>query len=889
MRRAGGTSGAQGRLLDAVLTSAELRARRRSLGLTQAGLASTLGVTPNTVARWERGEQAIGHPERIERALCQLACDRPGGIAAGSQILGNLPAELSSIVGRAEELRDLRQRLRSTRLLTLTGPGGVGKTRLAVRLAGATRPHFPHGVWFVDLAPIIDSGRVAEAVGAVLGVQDRGRENTEHELSEYLAARRVLLVLDNCEHLVDACADLVATLLARCPGVQILATSRESLSVSGEIVWPVPPLEIATQFDCSNIADAVQLFVVRAQAVRPNFVLTTDNVSAVTEACRCLDGIPLALELAAAQMRTFGPEHLPALLADRFRMLTGTNRGSPPRQRALRATIDWSYDLLKPDERQLLNRLSVFAGGWTLESAQVVRGSADDGDEVPSLISRLVASSLVIAEQGSDGDMRFRLLETIRQYAADRLVESGEERTLLQQHAFHFLDLVREFGSENALLGATAEACIARIERELDNIRTAFRWAMNAGEASLAIGLAEAMSHFWETRGYYREGRRWLEAVLVLSEAAGPKRTRAALLYGLARCAHRQGDFDMGGALQQESLAISRAIDDPVGEANALFGLAFNASGRGQHELARTRYTEALSLYRRSGNRLREASSLVSLAVDALRRGDYALARSHSSAAGVLAQALGSERIRAGALQRFGEAAYAQGDFVVAERALREAVGILRRIGVQWRLGYTLEALAVLVADGGRREEAWGLLLEAAQVHQTTGEAPGVISCVEALASLVAPHAPDVALTAAGAVEQTRHALGLQSSPRERQRLRSWQPGARAALGGFEAEQAVQEGRLLPIDDALARVVQSGYRAPSKLSSRAGGLTLREREVLNLLAGGATNREIADALVVSIRTVERHVTNIYAKIGARGRADATAYALRHSLLDASPA
>jgi predicted ATPase len=421
----------------------------------------------------------------------------------------NLPAPITSFIGRERELADIQQFLAAARLVTLTGAGGVGKTRLALRAAAEAAGGYADGVWLVELAPLADPALVPHAVAAALGVRDKAGLPLRQTLKQWIGAKRTLLLLDNCEHLAEGCADFVEDLLGGCPSLQVLATSREPLGASGEVVWRVPSLDLpdahtAATTDQVNAHAATQLFVERARAARPDFVVTSQNASAIVELCRRLDGIPLAMELAATRIRLLSIENISARLDDRFRLLSEGRRTAPPRQQTLRATLDWSYALLEDSERQLFNRLSVFAGGWTLEAAEAVcAGEGIDPADVLNLMGRLVDQSLVMAdERGSQ--VRYRLLETVREYAAEKLVGSGVSAIIGGRHRDWFLAQ-----AERSRWDIFDPDHVAWLGRELDNFRVALRWSIQRGEVEVGLRLANATSAFWYQVGAYTEGRSW--------------------------------------------------------------------------------------------------------------------------------------------------------------------------------------------------------------------------------------------------------------------------------------------------------------------------------------------------------------------------------------------
>jgi predicted ATPase/class 3 adenylate cyclase len=581
----------------------------------------------------------------------------------------NLPQQVTSFIGREREMEEVKELLGTTRLLTITGTGGTGKTRLAFRVAGDLVPEYPDGVWSVELAPLADPGLVPAAVALAVGVrEERDRPLTE-TLVSVLKPKRLLLVLDNCEHLLAACAGLADTLLRSCPAVRMLATSREGLNVPGETSYRLrtlsapDPRQLPSTPDGLIQYEAVRLFAARASAVVPTFTVSGENAPSIAQICCRLDGIPLALELAAARVKALSPEKINERLDDRFRLLTGGARTALPRQQTLRALIDWSYDLLSPAERALLRRLSVFAGSWTLEAAEAVCsdfgfrildfGLGDDpsaiqnpkseiqNTDVLDLLTALIEKSLVVYE-GEKGE-RYRLLETVRQYARDRVVESGEEGLLQRRHLEFFVGFAER--AEPELIRADQTEWLDRLEEEHDNLRAALACCLGqlpvtSGQLSvrsntedrqlttdncqLATGLrlAGTLWWFWLVRSYFTEGREWLERAAARG-AAAPASARATVLHGAAYLARVQGQLDHAKALAGQALKLWQELGDKQGIAWALYTLGFVAHAEDNDEQAKQWSEESLALWRELGDRRGIAFALEQLGVMAVGRGDY--------------------------------------------------------------------------------------------------------------------------------------------------------------------------------------------------------------------------------------------------------------------------
>jgi len=517
--------------------------------------------------------RALALPEP-DRAALEVAAKRaPAPTRSLSvQRRANLPAPLTSFVGRTEEQVRLRQALTATRMVTVTGMGGCGKTRLTLQVAGAVLPDYPDGVWLADLAALADPLLIAGTVASALDVRDTHQHTLLEALIASLRARRLLLVLDNCEHLVDACAMLVSAILRACPRVRIVATSREPLGVDGEHILTLLPLALPSRTDRLadvQCADAVRLFAERARAVRPGFALTPHNAATVAALCRRLDGIPLALELAAARLSALSVEDLAARLDDGFGLLRGVNRAGSPRQQTLRATLDWSHRLLDEPERAVLRRLSVFAGGWTLDAAEAVCvGSEALRADVAGLLCRLVDKSLVLIEDdaGTGRERRYRLLETVREYAGEHLAASGEAAGARWRHRAWYLALAEQ--AEPHLTGPAQDRWLDLLETEHDNIRAALTWhAGDADDTATRVRLAAALWRFWLRRNHRSEGRRRLRGI---RSEAGTMALRARVLFGRGVLAWSLRDGRQAAGLVSKALSLYRDLHDQKGIANAL-------------------------------------------------------------------------------------------------------------------------------------------------------------------------------------------------------------------------------------------------------------------------------------------------------------------------------
>jgi predicted ATPase/DNA-binding CsgD family transcriptional regulator len=929
------------------LDPAELRARRRALALSQAGLAKILGVAPNTVARWERGELRTADPSRVRAALGRLEADALARHGTDNperpHRCHNLPAHLPRLIGRAAAVAELRHALvqDETSLLMLTGTGGCGKTRLALEVALDLVEHFPDGVWLVDLAPLSDPSLVAHTVAALLGIREQAGEPVLDTLAASLEQRHLLLVLDNCEHLLKAVAGLADRVLGECPGIRILATSREPLRVQSEITWRVPSLALPDRLeglDLDQVArsPAVQLFIARAQAVDRQFHLTPENARAAAEVCTRLDGLPLAIELAAARVTALSIEQLSQQLDARFRLLTSGYRNALPRQQTLQATLDWSFALLPELEQVLLSRLAVLAGGWTLDAAEAVcilrpddEGNRTDvlrTEDVLAALCALVDKSLVNTEH-SDGTVRYRLLETIRQYAQDRLEASGVAETVRCQHAEYMLRLAED--AEAELRGANQVEWYARLETEHDNLRAALEWAISHCRGDIAARLGGALWFFWYVRGRYHEGLRWLESALALD--TGSPVARAKVLNGAGYLADAQDDSERAIRFLEEALSLHRRMDDRWGIATSLRHLGRVAQHRRDDRQAGGLLRQALRLQRQIGDTWGAAASLNNLGNLERQRGEYQRAATLYRHSLKLRRAIGDTWGIAVSLSNLGFIEQVRGDTSRAIVLLEEALGLERALGNISEIAWTLFALGVARRSQGEYARAAALFEESLVLRRQGLSSRSIVKGLCGLAHvtllqrdfsyatkllaealvLLKDACEEDAAHVAEALKLLAAVSAAQGLPRRAARLyaasqtardRAREHGrsvddaecncyldaARGVLGeaAFADECAAGEALTLKqaIDEALAPAdeeLRAGLRADRR--APIGNLTTRQAEVLRLVAEGKTDRQIAAELVLSEKTVGRHLENIFARLGVSSRAAASAVAIRQGL------
>src|SRR6516225_7648597 len=619
-----------------------------------------------------------------------------------------LPVRLTPLVGRESELNDIVQAVTRARLLTLTGPGGTGKTRLALAAARSARESFPAGVCWVELAQIEDPDIVAPTVASKLGVPDTPGQDVTEAVAEYVADHQVLVVLDNCEHLAGATAVLTENLLAACPALTVLATSREALGVEGELNWQVPPLSLpkagpAPTASALAASDAVKLFEQRAQLVRPSFRVTDDNAAEVASICQRLDGLPLAIELAAARMRILSSAQLAERLDDIFALLVGGARSAPPRHQALRATLDWSHDMLEAEERAAFRRLSVFAGGFTLEAAERV---AAGGDIKPAsmleLLSRLADKSLLRVEHAS-GDSRYHLLVTIRDYARDRLAEAGESGPVRQAHLDYYTDLVATAAARIDGFGAAGngvELELDRLDAELPNLRKAYEFATEAGDPVAALRIAGRLDRYAYLRGRYHEIRQWMDAA-VISYPDAPADLRAKVLLGSGRLALLQCDYAPAVRRLEAALRLYRELADPRGIAGALQVLGSVAREQGRYARSVELHSESLAVALAVGDHWAVASARGYLAFVSWLRRDFDRATAEASTALAMFRELGDVEGAAWSLISLGTVARYQGEVERAAALLAESRTLAESIGFREGIAWCCEQLGLLAAVDG--------------------------------------------------------------------------------------------------------------------------------------------------------------------------------------------
>jgi predicted ATPase/class 3 adenylate cyclase len=762
--------------------------------VSDATAALLHGQLPEGITLRDIGEHRLKgllNPEHLWQVIApDLVQDFPP-LQSLNAMPNNLPIQVTSFIGRERELSELQRLLPTTRLLTLTGSGGTGKTRLSLQ-AGAefcrdvavlhlpsVNPNtdvavhsgkapergrlYPDGVWFVELAPLSDPALVPATIASVLGVrEEQGRPHLV-TLLEWLRPKELLLILDNCEHLIDACARFADAVLHTSRGTRILASSREALGVAGEQTFPVPSLQVPspqTQMSVAQLTEyeSIRLFVERAKLVKVDFELTSANAAAVMQVCARLDGIPLALELAAARVKVMRVEQIAERLDDRFRLLTGGSRTALPRQQTLRGAIDWSHSLLPEAERSLLRRLSVFAGGWTLEAAEEVcaddsradgrplalrerRPSATPKDfpplpavEVLDLLDRLIDKSLVVADGVGEGETtRYHLLETMRQYAREKLLDAGESERLRDRHLAFFLKLAEE--AEPHLTGPAQATWFARLERDYANLRAADEWSLQEADASHGMRLASALATLQIVRGPLTEGLDWLVRAVSRPEATAPAIVRARALLATARVLGLMGEPVRSNTYVEESLTISRALAYRAGVARALFQLGVNARWQGDLKTARPLLEQSLAI--REGLDIDAiVFTYVNLGLIAEVEGDYDAARKYFEQAMTVAQAAESSHSVAIAFAYLGILAFGQRDYDGAEAAFEQGLNAGRAIGHQVGVSLSSRGLAYVALQRGLVERAAALCRESLLINRERSAAYGTAASLATYAAL---------------------------------------------------------------------------------------------------------------------------------------------------------
>ncbi|MFZ1974406.1 MAG: protein kinase [Candidatus Acidiferrales bacterium] len=733
----------------------------------------------------------------------------------------NIPVQRTGFVGREKEVAAAKELLLrgDVRLMTVTGPGGIGKTRLGVEVASGLAERFPGGAHFVPLSPLRDAGLMAAAIVQTMGIRETGGQTPLEILKKYLQERSqapMLLVLDNFEH-VMAAAPLVAELLATGPQLKILVTSRAALHVYGEHEFPVPPLALPEAHtmpapEALGRFPAVALFVQRAAAVKPDFELNRENATAVVEICARLDGLPLAIELAAARVKVLSPAALRARLASRLQLLTGGARDLPQRQQTLRGAIDWSYDLLSAAEQKLFRRLAVFVGGCTLEGVEAVCDTKGDLDlDLLDGTESLVDKSLLQRVEQANGESRFVMLETIREYALEKLEASGEDRLTRRAHAAYCLVLAEEEATEQS--GAERATWVERFALEHDNFRAALGWLIETGDAEWGLRLGTALFRFWEGREYFAEGRDSLEKLLKIPAAAAPSRARGRALFSAGVLASEQGDYAAADILMGGGLEVARKLEDKQGVAVSLNAMAVNARDRGDLEVAHALFEESLERWRELGDQKGVARALSNLASVVKSRGDYARTRSLYADCLAIFAGIGDRTGVAWSLNHQGDAAREQGDAAAAKNLYQQALAIFRELGDRWGIAGTQADLGTLAREQQDSATAKSLYRESLIAFQELEHKRGIARLLECFACAAATERQaERSLRLAGAAAALRLNIGAPLTPAEHTKLEAILDPARQELVDTTGATAWLEGWDMPVEKTIDEVLMRGER-----------------------------------------------------------------------------
>jgi predicted ATPase/DNA-binding SARP family transcriptional activator/DNA-binding CsgD family transcriptional regulator/Flp pilus assembly protein TadD len=845
-------------------------------------LSRGLGIEPAASSRRLRDDIAAGNVS-VTPSVGPSQEELP---SAGEH---NLPAQRTSFVGREREMLEVKRTLSATQLLTLTGTGGSGKTRLALEVARDLTASYADGVWLIDLAPLSEPRLVVQEVAGTLEVPEQPGLLLLESLLDALGDKEMLLLLDNCEHLIDAAARLAETLIDSCPRMRVLATSRERLGVIGESTWLVPSLSAPSTQEIPTVEglegyESARLFADRASKRHPGFELKPENARAVAQICARLEGIPLAIELAAARVGLLSAEQISDRLGHSPKVLTG-GRTTDHRHQTLRAALDWSYELLGEPEQTLFQRLSAFAGGFTLEAAESVgAGGGIEKDDVLELLSQLVDKSLVVAEESWEKGARYRLLEPIRQYAREKLSRSGEGEAVQRRQAEFFLALAEE--AESELKGPRQVESLDRLETEHDNLRAALSWSLGRG-IDLGPRIACALSLFWYTRGYLSEARTYLEAVA--GSDVAPTTVRARALDGLGWIAEPQGDYERARAAYEESLKLYLSSHDKTGIANVLGDLGSLALDRGDYEQATSLLEESLTLHRELGSREDLIGILDGLGVLASARGEREQSISFFSEALALSRGTGNVRRTAVSLGNLGITMLAHGDPGQATALLDESLALFREIGDSSNIAISLmnSALAALTQGDHKRVQVLGE--ESLELLQKAQDKQHIADCLEIMAS--AAGARGSAKSAArlwGAAEALREEIGVPLQPEDRRVLEPYLATARSSLGELAWQTTLAEGRAMMPEQAIEYSL-GGEKPllPPPTAHLSGGaptaLTPRGKEIAILVSRGLTNRQIASELSISEHTVATHITKILKRLGLNSRSRLSAWVAERGL------
>jgi predicted ATPase/DNA-binding XRE family transcriptional regulator len=819
-----------------------LKRRRKALDLTQAELADQVGCSAAAIRKIEAEErrpsaqivkrlaEIFKIPSNEQTAFLHFARgdwkstptlqsgDAPWRVPIPVPQT-NLPIPLTSFIGREKEVQEIIRLLNKHRLVTLTGPGGVGKTRLAIQSSSKLLSKFKGGVWWVELAPLTDEALVPQAIAKALGLREIPNQSLNETLSNFLRSKQLLLVLDNCEHLIAGCAQLADGLLSTCPNLKILTTSREALGLTSEEVWSVPILSLPNpqRMSLSDLLmqyEGIRLFVERASAAKSDFTLTERNTLSVAQVCQRLDGMPLAIELAAARVKMMAVSEIAKRLDDRFDLLTAGSRTALPRHQTLRAAIDWSYDLLSEPERIFLSRLSVFAGGFTLDAAEeVAAGGNVLKPQVTHLLGQLINKSLVTVAarlEDSESETRYGMLETIREYAREKLDESDETERLRQQHCDFFVGFAEQ--AEPKLKGADQFATLDRLEREHGNLRAAWDCAIKS-DAELALRLASALLGFWLMRGNPSEGREWSAKLLERTKQWGQTARRAHTLSLAGRLAHFQADFASARMLLEQALSIARVSGDKKEIAFALLWLGRTASRQRDEQIAQSLIEEALTIYQELQDEWGIVMAFHRLAELAKTRGEHGKAQEEFFMKTLAKYRNLGDRFMAGeVLNALGEVARFEGDYERAGTFYEQALEILRELGSRFPPATPLVNLAWVSLHGGDYRKARALFEESLKLNREYGDTIGMVECLGGFAAILGMTGkPEQAARLFGAVESLPESSGMAGGlePPDQKEFDHYVAVVHGQLDEAAFEKAWAEGRAMTMEQAIAYALEN--------------------------------------------------------------------------------
>ncbi|HEU0295893.1 MAG TPA: tetratricopeptide repeat protein [Anaerolineales bacterium] len=765
----------------------------------------------------------------------------------------NLPVQLTSFVGRENEIAELKQELEAHRLVTLTGSGGTGKTRLSLQVAADLLEKFDHGVWFVELAPLTDPDLIPQTILSTIGISEQPSKTPLEILKEYFHEKNALIVLDNCEHLITASAQVTNALLNAAPGLKVLASSREALGVKGELSYPVPSLSLPDVKHLPAIEqlsqyEAVRLFIDRALLVAPHFVVDKDNAPFIAQICYRLDGIPLAIELAAARIKMLSVEQISERLDDRFRLLTGGARTALPRQQTLRALIDWSYDLLTENERLLLRRLSVFAGGWTLEAAEeVCVGVERDTQSVSpydilDLLTQLVNKSLVVVMEQSQGrETRYRMLETIRQYAREKMLEAGASETVRDKHLAYFVKLVEQ--AEPELYRSNQVFWLNKLDDEIDNLRMAVEWAI-ANDVESGLRIAAIPWRFWLGRTYLQEVDKWLKQLLEQYKATNALHAQTLAIHSL--CKSRQGDFSETIKLAKQSLEMARTLSDKQTEALSLAFLGVFMVAQGTVGDGTPLLEQALAIYRLLGDKVGQADTAERLAINnndmeraiAYTKESLALARELGDLSGMvfrlcwlsrlmfwtgdfispivwleealsIARQLGNQTSEMDVIHTYGDLSYWQGNYPQAITHFENLIQLSEKIGDHYIILWAHVKMAYAVLREGKIQQAHEIFRESIHRAQKADLIIALVFAVEGLASLqVNQNQPKRAAQFFAWADAMREKIGNHRPPVEQASVERDLVVIRSKVNDEEYARLSIEGSTMTVEQAIALALE---------------------------------------------------------------------------------